>query len=382
MFTPLIVNYTMPRYGAKTYGRGVRKDSNDHFNDLWNKSRDSNRPATRLSPSKKSQNNRQQSIRQTRSSPAEQVKMSTSESSRPTRKNTYLGETVVGVTSPKRRRQTSSMDDPFSFSSDEDKSPMKKDKNTDNIASNITGTRQMRGSLQVENDAMNRNVSKVAQKGATTTRCTRKEKSNASQTLITQFANNATRNKDNVSSANNREVSDIDMSSVDGSLGSPNGSETSQQSAVNLVGSKRSSSSLVSAPLTRRGGKPDAILEQDSASVGSSEDWSSQTSSGSSAIQRGKSITTSQSCGRSLRTNTPGDNHDPVTKSEDSDDDPEVIIISSTSDSQRSTQSSSTLSSSQSSTSKPILKTSKSLPASKPSTATYDEFDFSDDGKA
>lgn len=377
----------MPRYGAKTYGRSVRKEGND-FDDLWNKSKDSSRPVTRLSPAKRPAISQTQTTRQTRSSPSKPSRMASSESSRPTRQNTVLREEVMGVTSPKRRRRASGTDDPFSFSSDDDKSPIKKPvdagKNNASDASNSVNSRQTRTSLQYDNGVESRNSSRVALRG--TTRSSAKDKASGSQTLITQFANNSNSSD---ASSETRDNHDVEMDSLDDSLGSPNGSEltSSQSSSAVSLGSKRSSSSSVNVRPTRRGGgNLQTVTEQES--TASSGGSSSQVSSGS-ASQEGKSIAVnslSQSSAGSLRTNASASSQDSTTKSDDSDDS-EVIIVSSTSrGSDRSTQgsssqssSSSKPSSSSSSTSKPSLKTSKSLPPAKPSTAAYDEFDFSED---
>eukprot|EP00057_Strongylocentrotus_purpuratus_P023217 XP_011677691.1 PREDICTED: protein wings apart-like [Strongylocentrotus purpuratus] len=377
----------MPRYGAKTYGRTVRKDDNDHFDDLWNKSKDSTRPVTRHSPAKRPANNQVQTTsRQTRSSPSKPLRMASSESSRPTRQNTVLKEDVVGVTSPKRRRRASSTDDPFSFSSDDDKSPVKRATTDQNNASdsNNSNSRQTRASLQFDNGVESRNSSRAAPRAANTTRSSAKEKSPGNQTLITQFAKNS---RNNDSSSEKRDNTDVEMISLDDSLGSPNGSDfsSSQTSVVSLSsGSQRSSgSSAVNARQGRRtAGKLKTVAE-----TTSTDGSSSQLSSGSASSLRGKTRATnsaSQSSKKNLRTNPSGSSQDSAMKSDDDSDDSEVIISSTSRSSSSQGSSSQSLSqssgTSKSSTSKPSLKTSKSLPPAKPSSSTaYDEFDFSED---
>lgn len=376
----------MPRYGAKTYGRTVRKDDNDHFDDLWNKSKDSTRPVTRHSPAKRPANNQVQTTsRQTRSSPSKPLRMASSESSRPTRQNTVLKEDVMGVTSPKRRRRASSTDDPFSFSSDDDKSPVKRATTDQNNASdsNNSNSRQTRASLQFDNGVESRNSSRVAPRAANTTRSNAKEKSPGNQTLITQFAKNS---RNNDSSSEKRDNTDVEMDSLEDSLGSPNGSDfsSSQTSVVSLSsGSQRSSSSAVNARQGRRtAGKLKTVAE-----TTSTDGPSSQLSSGSASSLRGKTRATnsaSQSSNKNLRTNPSGSSQDSAMKSDDDSDDSEVIISSTSRSSGSQGSSSQSLSQtsgmSKSSTSKPSLKTSKSLPLAKPSSSTaYDEFDFSED---
>ncbi|XP_072165383.1 wings apart-like protein homolog [Diadema setosum] len=361
----------MPRFGAKTYGRSVRSEGSDHFDDLWNKTRVNHRPVTRLSPAKRPANS-QQTSRQLRSSPAKPSRMANSESSRPTRQNTFLREDVVGVTSPKRRRRTSGADDPFSFSSDDDKSPAKNSSNADtkNATGSSSSTRQSRTSLQFDNGVDSRNNSK----GAMSTRSGAKDKTPAGQTLITQFSHRTRGSAPN----ERRDDSGVSVDSRDDGVGRSSNGSTSLGSTHSL-GSVR--------PVRKQGGKLETVQEQDSQSLVSSGGMSSQSSSDSAYSQRGASKPvqgSSQTSARTLKTDTPvsGSSEDFIPVSDDSDD-PEVTIMSSTKRQNKGLESSKSVrpsnSLSQSSTSKPHLKAVKSLPPAKPSPAAYDEFDFDED---